>query len=75
MHSYDAIGKFRVELPAQIPGKHLWIMAGVWRVTPPFGGQQVLLDMENLISLDGPGCFWCEEHWTPALAQQPCKGQ
>lgn len=63
-------------LPDRIPGKHLWIVTGMWRIDPEHckAGAQVHLDTENLLNLAGPGCFWCEEEWTPELAAQPCRG-
>lgn len=70
----EAIEKWKAKLPEQVRGEHLWIIAGMWRVMPPIADRVVDLDLENLLSLDGPGCFWCEEHWTPELAAKPCKG-
>lgn len=59
-------------IPAKVAGEHLWIMTGLWRVNPT--RDQVHLDMENLISVDGPGCFWCEETYSPALSAKQCRG-
>lgn len=57
------------------PGKHLWIIAGCWRVDPEsIAGRDCHLDIENLLSLDGPGCFKCEQHYSPELAAKPCSG-
>lgn len=71
----EAIQHYNAEFPVQIKGEHLWIITGMWRVNPlRVAGQQVHLDMENLLNLDGPGCLWCEEHWRPGMESVPCKG-
>ena len=70
----EAIGKFHAPEPKYVRGQHFWIIAGMWKVTPPIGGKQILLDLENLVNIDGPGCYWCEEVWTPELAKSPCRG-
>lgn len=57
----------------EFKGEHCWVVAGVWSVQPRAGGEY-LLDTENLISLDGPGCFHCEEYWSPEIAAKPCPG-
>ena len=62
----------KAPIPAQVRGEHLWIMTGLWKVVP--NRDQVFLDMENLISIDGPGCFWCEEIYSPAVAAKQCRG-
>ena len=59
--------------PTQVPGEHLWIVAGMWRVADP-AKEKVFLAMENLLNIDGPGCLWCEQHYTPELAAQRCRG-
>lgn len=69
----QAIQHYHQKIPDQVPGKHLWMMAAVYRVTPQIRGQYAL-DTENLLSIDGPGCYWCEEPWTPTIGNQPCKG-
>lgn len=66
----QAISKYNAKIPDQVKGEHLWILASVYRVTPH--QDEYLLDMENLISIDGPGCFWCEELWSPEIAAKPC---
>lgn len=60
------------------PGEHLWTMVAVWRIVDPASAfdpaQEKYLDTENLLSLDGPGCFVCEEPYTPERAARPCPG-
>jgi hypothetical protein len=65
--------KYGVVPPEPRPGEHLWIMVGMWRVADPEGGS-MLLDSENLITVDGPGCYVCEQPWTPATAARRCLG-
>lgn len=70
----EAVQHFRAEIP-YTPGQHLWIVAGVWRVNPATvaKGERVELDMENLLTIDGPGCYWCEQQYSPEVAAKPCK--
>lgn len=70
----EAVQHHGAPLPEQRkPGEHCWIVTGMWRVTPRTKGEYQL-DTENLITLDGPGCFHCEELWSPELAARPCAG-
>ena len=70
----EAVHKHGAKMPEQVPGVHLWIVVGIWAVSEPKGQDKYHLDLENLLSLEGPGCFWCEEPWTPTLAANPCRG-
>ena len=33
-----------------------------------------MLDVENLLTVEGPGCYVCEEQYSPELAVRPCTG-
>jgi hypothetical protein len=55
------------------PGLHLWIVVSSYRVVPVEAGRYEL-DHENLLSVDGPGCFKCERSWSPEVAAAPCDG-
>ncbi len=46
--------------------EHLWVYTGQ--------KEGVNLDLENLLTIDGPGCFICEEIFSPQLAALPCPG-
>jgi hypothetical protein len=48
----------------EFTGVHLWICASVYQVADPAGPQD-LLDVENLLTLQGPGCYWCEQPYKP----------
>lgn len=64
------------KLGAALPkfqGRHLWIFAGVWEVKNPAADHQNF-DMENLITMEGPGCFWCEQTWAPTIGSK-CPGE
>jgi hypothetical protein len=54
------------------PGQHLWTVLGMWKVRPEH--DQFLLDTENLLTIEGPGCYVCEQEYTPERAAQPCPG-
>jgi len=64
--------------PKPRPGEHLWIMIGMWRITDPArtkaAGERVLLDGENLLTVEGPGCFVCEQSWSPEVEAKRCPG-
>jgi hypothetical protein len=54
-------------------GDHLWTIITMYR----WGGPTVerpTLDNENLLSVMGPGCYYCEQPWSERLAQRRCKG-
>lgn len=60
------------KLPEHVPGVHLWIAMAMYRVRP--GQERYDLDTENLLTIEGPGCYWCEQDWKPGLEKLPCKG-
>lgn len=71
----QAISKFRnPDFPEQRPGVHLWTTMHLYRCAEP-EADQFFADMENLITIEGPGCYWCEEPYTRDLAGKPCKGE
>lgn len=55
------------------PGEHLWIAIGMWQIKDP-ANDQYMLDVENLMNIEGPGCYVCEEHYSPEVAAKPCEG-
>lgn len=59
--------------PEPEPGKHLWTVTGVWRIADP-SVARYNLDIENLVTIEGPGCLWCEEPWTAEGAAALCPG-
>lgn len=65
--------KYNATLPTPPPGEHLWTLLGVWRITDPTA-DHVDLDIENLLSIEGPGCFVCERPYAVAVAG-PCPGE
>lgn len=56
--------------PNRVPGQHMWIVLSMFRVDPT--ADRAFLDRENLLSIEGPGCFWCERSYTPEIAAKPC---
>lgn len=60
------------DMPDPGEGKHLWTVVGCWNVIPNDSGY--ILDTENLMTLQGPGCFKCEKPYSAELAAQPCTG-
>jgi hypothetical protein len=62
-------------------GSHQWVITGAWRLSEAEAerqatgkGGEVHLDVENLLAVDGPGCWVCEQVWTPAIARSACPG-
>jgi len=62
---------------ADRPGAHVWVMLGAWQIPDPSAitsRETFTLDHENLINLSGPGCYKCEQEYSPELAASPCTG-
>lgn len=53
-------------------GRHLWCFVGMWTVKNPAASYQNF-DMENLVTVEGPGCFWCEQQWSSTIGAH-CPG-
>ena len=70
----EARHKYGAAIPTPKPGQHLWIVTGCWQVVDPTA-DRFELDVETLLTVDGPGCWVCEEIWTPELAAKPCQGE
>jgi hypothetical protein len=64
---------------ADRPGAHLWIMTAGWLIADPatVSDPDVIkwLDRENLVVMAGPGCYKCEEPWSPELEARICRGR
>jgi hypothetical protein len=58
------------------PGEHLWVMMTAHRVVNPerLGKEKYYFDMENIITVEGPGCYKCEESYSPEIASKKCTG-
>lgn len=71
--SHDRIPKLMKTTP---PDEHVWVIAGAWMVTVEAieSGTLVMNEDNMLTSSPGPGCFKCEESYSPQLAAQPCRG-
>jgi hypothetical protein len=55
------------------PGSHLWVAVAGWHLANPRSGE-LLLDRENLVTIQGPGCLKCEQPFSNRLARKPCRG-
>ncbi len=70
----EAVSKYQNQDMRPTPdGEHMWILVGMWKVDPEERGR-VHLDLENLLTIEGPGCFKCEQPWSPELAKTRCPG-
>lgn len=74
--------KIGAELTDPGPGKHLWTLLTMHRVSDDMiqrlnrgatPGPE-LLDHESLLTIEGPGCFKCEQTYSPMLARRKCTG-
>jgi len=56
--------------------KHLWTVMSVFEVDPAnFGDNAPRLGRENLLLLQGPGCFYCGVMYGEPSAYRPCDGK
>jgi hypothetical protein len=69
----DAGGKAHATIEDPGQGEHLWVVVSAHRVVPVDGGSYEL-DHENLLSVDGPGCFKCELPYSAEVAARFCNG-
>jgi hypothetical protein len=65
--------KYHNEVADPGEGLHLWTVLAMWQVTPAMSGGYNL-DVENLVTIEGPGCYKCEQRWSAELAARPCTG-
>ncbi|MCM8548935.1 hypothetical protein [Streptomyces sp. STCH 565 A] len=74
--------KISAELTDPGPGEHLWAILTMHRVSDdtirrlnrgedPGPG---ILDHEGLLTLEGPGCFKCEQPYSRYVAHRKCTG-
>lgn len=65
-------------LPEPPTGEHVWAVLGAWRIHDPAAAVsatgEIHLDLENLLTLEGPACIQCEQPYSPELATHPCHG-
>jgi hypothetical protein len=70
----EAKHRHHAELPNPVPGEHMWTIVGMWRLANP-AAERFVLDLENLLTIEGPGCFVCEQPYTAGLAAARCPGE
>ncbi|MGW9437965.1 hypothetical protein [Streptomyces sp. NPDC055607] len=74
--------KVNAQLTDPGKGEHLWTLITMYRVSDNAirrlnRGEDpgpALLDHENLLTLEGPGCFKCGEPYSRYLAHRKCTG-
>lgn len=71
----DKIGK---EIQDSGPGKHLWIVACAYRIFDPLASFEdrgnICMDLENMLTIEGPACYKCELSWNPSDNTSFCEG-
>lgn len=58
-------------------GDHLWTVVTMYQVDPAKWSDPdhlPILDHESLLTVAGPGCYYCEQRYSPQLASRRCKG-
>lgn len=58
-------------------GDHLWVVLVAYRVNPDRwdSSHPPLLDLETLLTLQGPACYYCERPYSVLLSHRRCKGR
>jgi hypothetical protein len=56
-------------------GTHLWFVGVLHEVDPSNWGATPRLDESNIISVNGPGCYICEEPYSERAAHRRCPGE
>jgi len=70
----ETVDKYQAEVSDPGRGKHLWTIITMYHIKDPTDITEVFLDKENLLTIEGPGCFKCERPWEPGLERQWCNG-
>ncbi len=71
----QAVQHHNAPIPKPEPGEHLWMLMAMYRVEAPHPNAEYQMDTENLVTIDGPGCYVCERMWTEAIGARPCPGE
>lgn len=74
--------KVSAQLTDPGPGEHLWTLLTMHRVSDEMiqrlnkgdAPGPELLDHENLLTIEGPGCFKCEQPHSRYIANRKCTG-
>ena len=72
----EAKQRFNAPLPPMVAGEHLWVMINCYRILHPerLETEAFHADLENLLSIDGPGCLWCEKTYAEMKGKR-CPGE
>lgn len=71
---------FKDRIPEYDPrsGNHLWVVLQSYQIDPKKwteSDELVIFDIENLLSVEGPGCYYCEQPYSPSLYYRRCPGE
>lgn len=58
-------------------GVHVWVMFAAFRCAHPERAhlEQQHMDAESLVTVGGPGCYRCEQLYTPGAERTRCPGE
>jgi hypothetical protein len=61
----------------EFSGTHYWVVVSAYHVLPEKLGKEgpSFLDLENLVSFQGPFCFYCQQGYDELSAKRRCNGQ
>jgi hypothetical protein len=75
---YESRDRLHADLTDPGEGIHLWTLMVMFRIHNPEMIKDptavIHMDRENLLTIEGPGCFKCEQPWNDRLARMRCKG-
>lgn len=54
-------------------GEHLWTVLACYQVKDPTA-ENLTLDHENLLTVAGPGCYYCEQPYSDRMKYRRCRG-
>ncbi len=55
-------------------GEHFWVILVAYKWNPGTEGETIL-DKDNFMNVNGPGCYYCEMPYSKLLASKRCKGE
>jgi hypothetical protein len=69
----EAMSRWSSPLPDPVPGQHMWVTLAMHRIADP-RATRFYADLENLLTIEGPMCYWCEQPATDEVLASPCPG-
>lgn len=76
MTHYEAMDRTEYVKGRTKPYAHVWVTLVAWTMSEEKlrDGGSVYMDQENIMSITEPGCYKCEQPYSPEIAEKPCYG-